>query len=72
MSTIFNSMSRNNRKCSRVLPLIFVYINARNKFMLEKSKFPGMYNRLSRPNLKCAGHLNRLEDNTLAKQVLFS
>ena len=38
-----------------------------NKFILKKSKLPGTNDILTQ---KCAGHLNRLEDSRLPKQIL--
>ena len=43
-----------------------------NKFILEKSKLPGMHNLLTQCNLRWAGHLNRLEDSRQSKQILNS
>ena len=43
-----------------------------NKFILEKSKLPCMYVILTQCNLRLAGHLNRLEDSRLSKQILYS
>ena len=38
--------------------------------MLENSKIPGMHEILAQHNLRWAGHLNRLENSRLLKQIL--
>ena len=43
-----------------------------NKFIQEKYKLLGMYNILAQYNLRWVGHLKRLEDRSLPKQILYS